>query len=442
MGVERRGCIIQFYHKENCRIKTAGCTEMIKTKPFSISKDIVQRAYLRVRGNRGSAGIDGISLEKFEESRREHLYRLWNRMSSGSYMPLPIKLVEIPKHGGGKRPLGIPTITDRIAQMVVTMTLAPELDGIFHKDSYGYRARKSALKAVETARERCWRYDWVLDLDIKGFFDNIPHELLMKAVRKHTDCKWVLLYIGRWIKAPLQQQNGIHIEREKGIPQGAVISPLLANLFLHYCMDEWLGIHYPDCPFERYADDCVIHCQSELRVVELKKALEARLKTCGLEMHPDKTKIVYCRDGNRRKEYPIVHFDFLGYTFRARKAKNKQGEYFTSFIPAISKKAKMSIRTKMRSWQLHRKGGSDLAMLAKKINLVVQGWINYYGVFYKTELHQVLNHVNQLLVKWAMRKYKRLKDHKVRAIKWLAEIAKRAPNLFVHWRIGIKPTIG
>ena len=442
MGVERRGCIIQFYHKENCRSIPVGGTEMIKTKPFSISKDIVQQAYLRVKGNRGSAGIDGISLERFEESRREHLYRLWNRMSSGSYMPSPIKLVEIPKQGGEKRPLGIPTVTDRIAQMVATLTLEPELDQIFHKDSYGYRSRKSALEAVGKARQRCWRYDWVLDFDIKGFFDNIPHDLLIKAVRKHTDCKWVLLYIERWIKAPLQQQDGFLTVRDKGIPQGAVISPLLANLFLHYCMDEWLRIHYPDCPFERYADDSVIHCRTEARAVELKEALDERLKACGLEIHPVKTKIVYCRDGNRKKEYPNVQFDFLGYTFRARKAMNKQGEYFTSFIPAVSNKAKTAMRDKMRSWQLHRKGSSELAKLAETINPVLQGWINYYGAYYKTELHQVLDHVNRLLVKWATRKYKRLKDRKVRAIKWLAEIAIRAPNLFAHWRIGVKPTIG
>lgn len=415
---------------------------MSKTKPFSISKGIVQQAYLRVKGNRGSAGVDGTSLEMFEEGKRAHLYRLWNRMSSGSYMPLPVKLVAIPKQGGGQRPLGIPTVTDRIAQMVVNMTLEPELDRIFDKDSYGYRSVKSALKAVGTTRQRCWRYDWTLDMDIKGFFDNIPHDLLMKAVRKHTGCKWVLLYIGRWIKAPLQQQGGTLTERKKGIPQGAVKSPLLANLFLHYCMDKWLRIHYPDCPFERYADDSVIHCQTEARAVELKEALGERLKACGLEMHPVKTKIVYCRDSNRKKAYPNVQFDFLGYTFRARKAMNKQGEYFTSFIPSVSNKAKTAMRAKMRAWQLHRKGSSDLSTLARIINPVVQGWINYYGAYYKTELHQVLDHVNRLLVKWATRKYKRLKDRKVRAIKWLAEIADRAPDLFAHWRIGVKPTIG
>lgn len=415
---------------------------MIKTKPFSISRVIVQKAYQRVKENRGSAGIDGQSLEAFEQDCPKHLYRLWNRMSSGSYMPSAVLLVEIPKKDGGKRPLGIPTITDRIAQMVVTMTLEPALEPVFQEDSYGYRPGKSAIQAVSKTRERCWRYDWVLDLDIKGFFDNIPHELLMKAVRKHTDCKWVLLYIERWLKAPVQQSIGTLTERTKGTPQGAVISPLLANLFLHYCMDEWLRINYPGCPFARYADDSVIHCRSEAQAVELKQALAERLAACGLELHPDKTKIVYCQDSSRKGKYPTIQFDFLGYTFRGRKAKNRQGTYFTSFSPAISEKAKVAIREKMRTWQLPRKQGSDLVKLTGFINPVVRGWINYYGVFHKTELYQVLGHLNLLLVKWATRKYKRLRNRKAKARKWLGEIAKRTPELLAHWRVGVKPASG
>lgn len=422
--------------------QTIGGTEMIKTKPFSISQSIVLEAYQRVQQNRGSAGVDGISLEEFKADSRKHLYRLWNRMSSGSYMPMPVLLVEIPKKGGGTRPLGIPTITDRIAQTVVTLCLEPKLDKIFHKDSYGYRPNKSAKDAVGTTRQRCWKYDWVLDLDIKGFFDNIPHDLLMKAVRKHTDCLWILLYIERWLKTPVKQSNGILTERTKGTPQGAVISPLLANLFLHYCMDEWLRINYPHCPFERYADDSVIHCQTESQTVELKKELEQRLKVCGLELHPEKTKIVYCGRKERNKSYPIIAFDFLGYTFKRRKAQTKQGVNFTSFLPAISNKAKVSIREKMRTWQLHRRGGSDLKTLASYINPVLRGWINYYGAFYKTELHNVLQHMNKLLVRWAMRKYKRLRNRKVRAIKWMSEISERNSHLFEHWRIGVKLSVG
>ena len=414
---------------------------MKKTKPFSISKFDVQKAYERVKRNRGSAGVDDLNLEDFEKDRKYHLYRLWNRMSSGSYMPLPVLQVEIPKKGGGVRPLGIPTISDRIAQMVVLLNLEPKLEPVFHKDSYGYRPNKSALEAVGIARKRCWQYDWVLDLDIKGFFDNIPHDLLMKAVRKHTDCKWSLLYIARWLKAPVKRPDGTLVERTKGTPQGSVISPILANLFLHYCMDEWLRIKYSDCPFERYADDCVIHCKTETQAVELRKNLEERLKECGLELHPQKTKIVYCGTKNRNTSYPIIAFDFLGYTFRRREAKSKRGIYFTSFLPAISNKAKVAIRDKMRLWKLVGKSGTDLRRIASFINPVLRGWINYYGAYYKTEFYKMLYHMNELLVRWASRKYKRLKGRKVRAIRWLAEIAKREPNLFEHWRFGVKPSV-
>lgn len=388
MEMEQRGCIIQFYHKENYG-HTIGGTEMIKTKPFSISKDVVQKAYDRVKQNRGSAGSDEMSLEDFEKDRRNNLYRLWNRMSSGSYLPSPVKLVEIPKKGGGIRPLGIPTITDRVAQMVVTLILEPELDRIFHKDSYGYRPNKSALEAIGITRQRCWKYDWVVDLHIKGFFDNIPHDLLMKAVRKHTTCVWILLYIERWLKTPVKKSDGTLVERSKGTPQGAVISPLLANLFLHYCMDEWLRINYPGCPFARYADDAVIHCRTELQARELRGNLEKRLRECGLELHPEKTKIVYCGSGGRKSEHPVIAFDFLGYTFRRRKAIGRQGDYFTSFLPAISNKAKVAIRDKMRSWQLHRRGGSDLKQIASLSNPVLRGWIKYYGAFFKSELYKI-----------------------------------------------------
>lgn len=412
---------------------------MIKTKPFTISKDLVLQAYLRVKENRGSAGIDGLSLEVFDKDRRKHLYRLWNRMSSGSYMPCAVLLVEIPKKTGGKRPLGIPTITDRIAQTVVTMTLEPDLDKIFHEDSHGYRPGKSALEAVGKTRQRCWRYDWVLDLDIKGFFDNIAHDLLMKAVRKHTDCKWVLLYIERWLKAAVQQEDGTLTERTKGTPQGAVISPLLANLFLHYCMDEWLRIKYPQCPFERYADDSVIHCQSKEQAEQLKEALQERLKACGLEMHPDKTRIVYCKDEDRNKSYPHVSFDFLGYTFRSRKSRNRQGKFFTGFLPAVSDKAGKAIREKIREWKLSARSGSDINTLAAEINPVLRGWINYYGHYYKSELQDVLKYLNLILKKWARQKYKKLHSHKTKASKWLVTLYQRAPYLFAHWRIGVRP---
>jgi RNA-directed DNA polymerase len=412
---------------------------MMKTKPFEISKDLVLQAYLQVRENGGSAGIDGLSLEAFDQGRRNHLYRIWNRMSCGSYMPSPVLLVEIPKKGGGKRPLGIPTITDRIAQTVVTMVLEPELDKLFHEDSYGYRPGKSAIEAVGKTRQRCWRYDWVLDLDIKGFFDSIPHDLLLKAVQKHIDCRWILLYIERWLKAPVQQRDGTITERTKGTPQGAVISPLLANLFLHYCMDEWLRINYPACPFERYADDSVIHCRSKEQAEHLKEALQERLKACGLEMHPDKTRIVYCKDEDRKEHHPHACFDFLGYTFRSRKSRNKQGKYFTGFLPAISDKAAMAIREKIRSWKLPGRSGSNVNTLAAEINPVLRGWINYYGHYYKSELQDVLGYLNQILKKWAKQKYKKLHGHVLKASKWVVALYQRAPSLFAHWRIGVRP---
>lgn len=412
---------------------------MMKTKPFVISKDLVLQAYLQVKEKGGSGGIDGLSLEAFDKDRRNHLYRLWNRMSSGSYMPSAVLLVEIPKKGGGKRPLGIPTITDRIAQTVVTMVLEPQLDKVFHEDSYGYRPGKSAIEAVGKARQRCWRYDWVLDLDIKGFFDNIPHDLLMKAVRKHTSCKWILLYIERWLKAPVQQGDGIITARTKGTPQGAVISPLLANLFLHYCMDEWLRINYPNCPFERYADDSVIHCRSKEQAEQLREALEKRLKACGLEMHPDKTRIVYCKDEDRKEKHPHASFDFLGYTFRSRKSRNRQGKYFTGFLPAISDKAAMSIREKIREWKLPGRSGSKVNTLAAAINPVLSGWINYYGHYYKSVLQDVLGYLNLILKKWARQKYKKLRGHRTRASKWIVALYQRVPDLFAHWRIGVRP---
>lgn len=418
---------------------SVGGTEMIRTKPFKIPRQLVYEAYLKVKKNRGSAGVDELSLEEFEKDSRNHLYRLWNRMSSGSYMPSPVLLVEIPKSGGGKRPLGIPTVTDRIAQMVATMVLSPELEGIFHEDSYGYRPGKSAIGAVTTTRKRCWRKDWVLDIDIKGFFDNIPHDLLMKAVRKHTSCKWILLYIERWLSVPLQQADGHLVARSKGTPQGAVISPLLANLFLHYCMDEWLRIKFPSCQFERYADDCVIHCASEQQAMQLKEALKERLKACGLEMHPEKTKIVYCKDEDRREQYMHTSFDFLGFTFRRRKSRNRRGKYFTGFLPAVSDKAKKAIRSRIRGWKLTSRSGSSLSRLAQEINPVLKGWINYYGSFYKSEMSTVLGYLNLILKKWARQKYKKLRGRKIKASEWLREVANVQPNLFTHWQLGIRP---
>ena len=360
-------------------------------------------------------------------------------MSSGSYFPPPVKLVEVPKKDGGKRPLGIPTVSDRIAQAVVKMTLEPMIEPFFHTDSYGYRPHKSAIEAVGKTRERCWRYDWVIDWDIKGFFNNIQHDLLLKALHKHTDNQWVLLYIQRWLIAPLQKADGTMVERDKGTPQGAVISPILANLFLHYSLDEWLRRNYPDNPFERYADDGVVHCKTEQQAKEILTHMKQRLEECGLELHPEKTKIVYCKDDDRHMDYPVTKFDFLGYTFRCRRSKNRWGKFFVNFCPAVSDSAKKAMRQKMRSWNVQLLSDKTLEDISHMFNPILRGWMNCYGKYYKSEVYCIYRHFNSILTRWATRKYKRLRRHTRRAEYWLGRIANNESSLFCHWQLGLKP---
>ena len=412
---------------------------MSQAKSFEISKQVVMEAYKRVRANRGACGVDEESIQDFEVRLKDNLYKLWNRMSSGSYFPPAVRRVEIPKASGGKRPLGIPTVADRIAQMVVKIYLEPKVEPYFHKDSYGYRPKKSAIEALGVARERCWRWDWVLDLDIVGFFDNLDHGLLMRAVRKHTDSKWIVLYIERWLKAPAQLEDGTLINREKGTPQGGVVSPLLANLFLHYALDEWMRRENPEMSFERYADDAVFHCVTEGEAKALKTAIEKRLAECRLELHPEKTKIVYCKDDRRRGSYPNEKFDFLGYTFRPREAKSRSGEHFVGFNPAVSNAAVKSMRQTMREWKLHRRADKELLELSRKYNPVIRGWVNYYSKYNRGALYPTFCHLNRTLIKWAMRKYQRFKIHQRRAAYWLGEIARRDPQLFAHWQMGMRP---
>lgn len=413
-----------------------------KTKSYCISKHVVMEAFQQVKKNQGSAGVDNETLEEYENDLKNNLYKLWNRMSSGSYFPPPVKLVEIPKKDGGRRPLGIPTVSDRIAQAVVKMTLEPLIEPVFHPDSYGYRPNKSAIKAVGKTRERCWRYDWVIDWDIKGFFNNIRHDLLLKALQRHTDNKWVLLYIQRWLTAPLQMEDGTLVQRDKGTPQGAVISPLLANLFLHYVLDEWLRRNYPDIPFERYADDGVVHCKTEEEAKELLARMKQRLEDCGLELHPQKTKIVYCKDDDRRKDYPNTKFDFLGFTFRCRRSKNRWGKYFVNFCPAVSNSAKKAMRQKMRTWKVHLRSDKSLEDLSHMFNPILRGWMNYYGRYYKSEVYCVFRHFNRSLTRWASRKNKRHRRHNRRAEYWIGRIARKETRLFYHWQLGLKPATG
>jgi len=406
-----------------------------KAKPFCISKWEVWEAYKRVKANQGAAGVDGESISEFEEELKNNLFKIWNRMSSGSYFPPPVRRVDIPKDDGGMRPLGIPTVADRIAQTVVKRYLEPILEEYFHPDSYGYRPGKSAIEAVGTARQRCWRYGWVLDLDIKGFFDSIDQGLLLRAVRKHTNCKWVLLYIERWLKAPVQLEDGSLNHREKGTPQGGVISPLLANLFLHYAFDKWMQRNYPHIPFERYADDGICHCRSEAEAEGLRTAIERRFAECGLELNLQKTKIVYCKDDNRQGGYPEQKFDFLGYTFRPRRSKDRWGRFFVGFSPAISNAAAKSLRETMRQWRIHRQSDKSLDDLARICNPVIRGWMNYYGCFYKSALYPIFQILNNTLARWASRKYKGLRKRKRGAHLWLQRIAHRQPCLFAHWQL-------
>jgi RNA-directed DNA polymerase len=413
-----------------------------KAKSFCISKKSVMAAWERVRANKGTYGIDEVSIQEFEENLKDNLYKVWNRMSSGTYFPPPVKAVEIPKSNGQTRLLGIPTVADRVAQTVVKLHLEPLVEPKFHEDSYGYRPEKSALDAVGMARIRCWRADWVLDLDIKGFFDNINHELMMKAVRFHTDSSWIHLYVERWLKAPLQRQDGEIAERVKGTPQGGVISPLLANIFMHHAFDDWMRRNFPSIRFERYADDILVHSQSLRQAKLVLEAIRRRLGECGLELHPEKTRIVYCKDVDRKGSYEHESFDFLGYTFRPRLSKNKQGKTFVNFTPAISNKAANKIRKEIRSWKIHLRSDKNLADLARMFNAQVQGWVNYHGRYYKSAMYPFLRNMERFLIRWASRKYKRLRGHKSRAKFWLGSIRKREPNLFVHWRLGLGSPTG
>lgn len=410
-------------------------------KSFEIDKVLFVEAWEKVRANGGAAGVDGVTIEMFEENLKDNLYKIWNRMSSGTYFPPPVRSVEIPKADGqGVRTLGIPTVADRIAQTVVAMTVEPAAEEVFHPDSYGYRPGRSALDAVETCRVRCWKMDWVVDLDIKAFFDTVPHDRVYQAIAAHTDQKWVLLAVRRWLVAPLQQPDGTLVARDRGTPRGSAISPLLSNLFMHYAFDRWLSRKFPRVRFERYCDDAVVHCWSETQAREVWAAIAERLSEFGLSLHPDKTRIVYCKDSNRRGTYVHTECTFLGYTFRPRQARNKHGVNFTNFLPAVSKSAKKAMSRTMRSWHLGNRSDLELSNLVRWINPVVSGWINYYGRFYRSELVQFLQRtVNRMLVSWFRRKYKRLHRSWKKSREILLDVACAYPQLLAHWRFGARP---
>jgi group II intron reverse transcriptase/maturase len=403
-------------------------------KPFDITKWEVWEAYRQVKASKGAAGVDGKTIDEFEKDLKNNLYMIWNRMSSGSYFPPPVKAVEIPKpHGGGVRTLGVPTVADRVAQTVVARRIEAKVEPIFHPDSYGYRPNRSALDAVAACRQRCHARAWVIDLDVQKFFDSVPHHLIVKAVQAHCDEPWVLLYVRRWLTAPLATPDGVLAARDRGTPQGSAVSPVLANLFMHYAFDTWITRQFPGVPFERYADDVVVHCGSQRQAHTIRAAIEDRMVEVGLRLHPDKTRIVYCQDSNRRGSYEHTSFTFLGYTFRARKARNRHGISFTSFLPAISKDALNKISRTARSWRLHRRTTFTFAELAEAINPIVRGWMQYYGAFYRSALHPLLHRINAYLVRWIRKKYKRLSGFKKAKACW-EKITTRHPHLFAHWR--------
>jgi RNA-directed DNA polymerase len=404
-------------------------------KPFDIPKLLVWEAYRRVAANKGAPGVDGQALDEFEADLESNLYKIWNRMSSGTWFASPVRAVEIPKpHGGGVRVLGVPTIADRIAQTATARFLEPLVEPRFHPDSYGYRPGKAALDAVRTCRRRCWEYDWVIDLDVQKFFDTVAWNLIIRAAETVTDCRWVLLYVRRWLAAPVQLPDGTLIERTKGTAQGSAISPCLANLFMHYAFDAWMAREFPDCPFERYADDGVVHCTTRRQAEEVLTRITVRMEEVGLRLNPDKTKIVYCKDSNRRGEHEHISFTFLGFAFRPREAiSGKTGRGFTSFLPAISPEALNAKSERLRTMRIHARTDLSLDDLAGWLNPIIAGWMNYYGRYYRSALYPLLRRVNLYLRRWAGKKYRRLRTY-TRFKRWWAGLLERAPGLFAQWR--------
>ncbi|TDE19325.1 group II intron reverse transcriptase/maturase [Nonomuraea mesophila] len=406
-----------------------------QVRSHDIPKRLVWGAWLKVKENGGAAGADGVTIDQFEEKLKDNLYKLWNRMSSGSYFPGPVRAVEIPKKGG-TRVLGIPNVIDRVAQTAAVMALEPDVEKVFHDDSYGYRPGRSPLDAVKVCRQRCFKKDWVVDLDVKAFFDSVPWDLMLKAVERHTDSKWVLLYVKRWLQAPMLMPDGTLTLRTKGTPQGGPVSPLLANLFLHYGFDMWMAREFPTVTFERFADDVVVHCVTERQARQVWVAIEGRFAEIGLILHPDKTKIVYCKDSRRRLEFEQVTFTFCGYAFRPRMAFDKtRKQVYTGFLPAVSPDKLTEMSRKLAAWRIHRRTNQTLSEIARWLNPILRGWFNYFAVFYPSRVKPLCERIDRHLMRWAQRKYKRLKRSDKKARQWLKAVRERAPRLFVHWEL-------
>lgn len=413
-------------------------TLFIQTKSIPISKPMIWEAYKQVKANRGGAGIDGVSLEKFETNLSKNLYKLWNRMASGSYFPPAVKEVEIPKKDGKVRKLGIPTISDRVGQMVIKNYIEPRLEQEFSPNSFGYRPGKSAHQALLQVRKNCWKTNWVIDMDIKGFFDNISHSKLMLAVDKHISENWVKIYIKRWLACTVVTKKGeLVYSNGKGTPQGGVISPLLANLFLHYGLDKWLDNQPKQIQYTRYADDIIVNCTSQKQAEDTLGKIKNRMENIGLELHPTKTKIVYCKDCRRTGNYPNVKFDFLGYSFQPRTSKSKRTKgLFLGYDCAISTASKKNIADKLEELKVHRMTCKSIVGIAQILNPMIRGWVNYYGKFRPSMLHKVFKLLNNRLIKWARNRYKRYKSSIKRAYRWYDDIKKQFPKLFYHWEMG------
>lgn len=405
---------------------------MNMTKPFSIPKELVWRAWKSVKANKGTYGIDKQTIEKFEEDLSGNLYKLWNRMSSGSYFPPPVRGVDIPKKQKGTRTLGIPAVSDRVAQTVAKLVLEPQLEPEFHRNSFGYRPGKSAHDALKATRERCWNRDFVLEFDIRGMFDNIPWELLLKALEHHTKEQWIILYVKRWLAADLVKNGEETFHRLKGTPQGGCVSPVLMNLFMHYAFDLWMGREFPQLPWCRYADDGLIHCDTAQQAELVRIKLEARLKECGLEMHPEKTRIVYCADANRTEAYPTTRFTFLSYDFCTRPAVNRRGQIFLSFTPAVSKEAMKRMRRHIKyQLKLGKRVDLSIQQIAEWINPIVRGWFQYYGKFHRSAMRPIAQYLEDTLARWARRKYKKIPGLTA-AYNLLSRIRKYRPSMLVH----------
>lgn len=419
-------------------------TEDTRGKTHPVTLEQVAHAYDKVKSNGGAEGVDGVTLEMLAANKQPLLYKLWNRLASGSYFPQAVRGVEIPKSDGTKRLLGIPTVLDRVAQEVARSVMEPTMEKVFHANSYGYRPHRSAHDAVTQCQRNCHEFRWVIDLDIQGFFDNIDHDLMMQVVEHYFTESWLRLYIKRWLQCPMKMPDGTIVNRTKGTPQGGVISPLLANMFLHVVFDAWISQHeankkFGTIHFERYADDIIVHCHTEREAQYLLTRIRERMKACRLSLHPDKTKIVYCKQSNRRGKHEVVKFEFLGFEFSPDSVPSSKGSHWVGYVAKICSRAKRYMKQQFERLKIHRATGATLPQMAAQLAAQTRGWIRYYGVFRPSELSEVFSALNERLVRWYTNKYKRYRRRIKEARKRLKEDYKHFPNLFVHWQYGYTP---